>query len=216
GGGGDGRDARRGGNGAGGLLGGDGDDLIDGNQGNDSAFLGAGNDTFQWDPGDGNDVVEGQAGTDTLLFNGAAVGEIIDISANGEHVRLTRNIGTITMDLNEVETIEVRARGGADNITVNDLSGTDTTKVNIDLAGGPGADQGDSQPDTVTVLGTTGGDSIEVLGAGNDLTVIGLAALVSISNSDGVSDRLTIKAGGGDDVISAAALPADVVSLTID
>src|SRR5262249_9995096 len=211
-----GNDTILGGNGADVLLGGDGNDLIDGNLGNDSAFLGAGDDTFQWDPGDGNDVVEGQAGIDTLLFNGSAIGETIDISANGEHVRLTRNIGTITMDLNGVETIEVKARGGTDNITVNDLSGTDTTKVNIDLAGVPGTDQGDGQLDTVTVAGTAGGDSIEVLGAGNDLTVIGLAALVSISNSDGVGDRLTIKAGGGDDVISAATLLADVVSLTID
>ena len=39
--------------------------------GDDVALLGAGNDTFQWDPGDGNDVVEGQAGTDRLLFNGS-------------------------------------------------------------------------------------------------------------------------------------------------
>ena len=54
------------------LLGGDGDDFVDGQQGNDVAFLGAGDDTFQWDPGDGSDVVEGQDGTDTLLFNGSA------------------------------------------------------------------------------------------------------------------------------------------------
>ena len=53
------------------LLGGDGNDFIDGQQGNDTAFLGAGDDTFQWDPGDGSDMVEGQDGTDTMLFNGS-------------------------------------------------------------------------------------------------------------------------------------------------
>src|SRR5262249_18885198 len=78
--GGAGNDTILGGNGADVLFGGDGDDSIDGNQGNDSAFLGAGDDTFQWDPGDGNDVVEGQAGTDTLLFNGADIGEKMDIA----------------------------------------------------------------------------------------------------------------------------------------
>ena len=65
------------------LLGGDGNDFIDGNQGNDIALLGAGDDTFQWDPGDGSDIVEGQDGIDTMLFNGANVGENIDLSANG-------------------------------------------------------------------------------------------------------------------------------------
>ena len=65
------------------LIGGDGNDFVDGEQGNDVALLGAGDDTFQWDPGDGNDTVEGQAGIDTLLFNGANVAENIDISANG-------------------------------------------------------------------------------------------------------------------------------------
>src|SRR5204863_3986014 len=50
------------------LFGGDGEDGVDGNGGNDSAFLGAGEDTFVWDPGDGSDIVEGQAGADTLIF----------------------------------------------------------------------------------------------------------------------------------------------------
>ena len=55
------------------LMGGDGNDVIDGFQGNDTAFLGAGDDIFIWDPGDGSDKVEGQAGVDTLDFNGSAM-----------------------------------------------------------------------------------------------------------------------------------------------
>ena len=35
--------------------------------------MGAGDDTFVWNPGDDNDTIEGQAGVDTLLFNGANV-----------------------------------------------------------------------------------------------------------------------------------------------
>ena len=50
-------------------------------------MLGAGNDTFVWNPGDGSDTVDGQAGNDTLLFNGANVNENIDISANGRRMR---------------------------------------------------------------------------------------------------------------------------------
>ena len=102
--GGAGNDTILGGNGADTLVGGDGNDFIDGNQGNDTAFLGAGDDVFQWDPGDGSDTVEGQGGIDTLLFNGANIAENIDISANGERVRFTRDVANIVMDLNEVET----------------------------------------------------------------------------------------------------------------
>ena len=70
--GGTGNDTLLGSNGVDILLGGDGNDFVDGQQGNDVAFLGAGDDTFQWDPGDGSDVVEGQDGLDTMLFNGSA------------------------------------------------------------------------------------------------------------------------------------------------
>ena len=93
--------------------------------GNDVAFLGAGNDVFQWDPGDGNDMVEGQDGIDRLDFNGANIAENIDISANGGRVRFTRDVANVTMDLNDVELVRFKALGGADNIVINDLSGTD-------------------------------------------------------------------------------------------
>ena len=37
------------------------------------------------------------------------------------------------MDLNSVERIELNALGGADNITINDLTGSDVKQVAIDL-----------------------------------------------------------------------------------
>ena len=117
--GGAGDDTLLGSNGIDSLIGGDGNDFIDGQQGNDVARMGAGDDTFQWDPGDGSDIVEGQDGTDTLLFNGSAGGEIFDASANGNRVRFTRNLGNIVMDLNDVESIDLNALGGADTTTVN-------------------------------------------------------------------------------------------------
>src|SRR5215207_4743109 len=80
--GGTGDDTLLGSNGADLLLGGDGNDFVDGQQGNDTAFLGAGDDVFQWDPGDGSDVVEGQGGTDQMLFFGSNASENIDVSPN--------------------------------------------------------------------------------------------------------------------------------------
>ena len=70
-----GADAVLGGNGADVVLGGDGADFVDGQQGDDVALLGAGNDTFQWDPGDGSDTLEGQGDADRLVMNGANVSE---------------------------------------------------------------------------------------------------------------------------------------------
>ena len=134
------------------LIGGDGNDFVDGDNGNDMALMGAGDDVFQWDPGDGSDTVEGQDGTDTLLFFGANVNENIDISANGGRVRFFRDVANVTMDLNDVERIDFKALGGADNIVVGDLTGTDVTQVDLDLRGATGG--GDGQTDTVTVNGT--------------------------------------------------------------
>src|SRR5215510_2719321 len=118
-------DTLLGGNGADMLLGGAGDDFVDGNQGLDTALLGGGADTFQWDPGDGNDLVEGQAGNDTLVFNGSNIGEIIELSANAGRVRLTRNIASIELDLNGIESANVVLRSGIDKLIVDDLRGTD-------------------------------------------------------------------------------------------
>ena len=141
------------------LTGSAGNDLIIGGRGNDVAFMGAGDDTFVWNPGDGSDTVEGQGGHDTLQFNGANVNENIDLSANGSRVRLFRDVGNVTMDVNGVEQVNVDALGGADTITVNDLTGTGVTDVNLDLAGTPGSGIGDGQADTVIVNGTAGNDA---------------------------------------------------------
>ncbi len=212
--GGAGNDTILGGNGDDLLIGGDGNDFIDGNQGADTALLGAGDDLFQWDPGDGSDTVEGQDGTDTMLFNGANVGENFDVSANGERVRFTRNVGNIVMDLNDVEHIQLNALGGTDKVVVNDLSGTDVTEIAIDLGAVGGG--GDGQADNVTVNGTNGGDTVEVVGNGTSASVVGLSALVSIANLEGANDQLLISGLGGDDTINASTLVADVVKLTID
>ena len=214
--GGAGNDTITGGDGNDTLLGGDGDDTITGGRGADTALLGAGDDTFIWNPGDGSDTVEGQAGLDTMLFNGANVSEIFDVSANGERVRFTRNVGNIVMDLNDVERIDLNALGGADALTIGDLSGTDVTQINVNLAGTLGGTTGDAQADTVAVNATNGDDSIDVVGSGAAASVLGLSALVNVTNSEGANDQLVINGLGGDDSINASTLPAGVIKLTLD
>ena len=181
------------------ITGSEGNDLVIGGRGNDVASMGAGDDTFVWNPGDGSDTVEGQAGNDTLLFNGANISENIDISANGTHARLFRDVANITMDLNGVETVDVNALGGADTITVNDLSGTDVKQVNLDLGGA------DGQADTVIINATNGDDVITITNDNGVVTVSGLATTVNISGFE-ANDRIVINGLGGDDVIEASGL----------
>jgi Ca2+-binding RTX toxin-like protein len=198
------------------LLGGDGNDFIDGQQGNDVVFLGAGDDTFQWDPGDGSDTVEGQDGADTMLFNGSGGAEIFEVSANGERVRFTRNLGNIVMDLNDVESLDLNTLGEADTVTVNDLAGTDLVDVNIDMAGTIDGTTGDGKADVVIVNGTNGADIIDIFGSGTSVSVLGLAAHVDITNSEGANDSLVINALGGNDGVTATTLPEGVIKLTVD
>jgi Ca2+-binding RTX toxin-like protein len=196
------------------LLGGDGNDFVDGNRGNDTAFLGAGDDVFQWDPGDGSDVVEGGDGTDTMLFVGANIAENIDISANRDHVRFFRDVANVTMDLNDVEQIDFRALGGADNIVVGDLTGTDVKEVDIDLRGPDGG--GDGAADSVTVNGTASADQISIVSSRSSVIVNGLPAQVTINGAEAANDTLVVSGGAGNDTIDASALNAGQVNLTIN
>ena len=213
--GGDGDDGILGGAGVDQLTGGGGDDLVDGNRGDDVALLGVGDDTFQWDPGDGSDVVEGQEGADRLLFNGAGVAENVDVSANGARLRFFRDVASITMDTDDVETVDFRALGGADTVTVNDLTGTDVTSVLVDLAGVAGGATGDGALDQVTVNATDGDDSVVVTGSAGAVAVAGLAATVAITHAD-ADDRLDVNTGGGTDVVDTSEFEPGVILSFVD
>jgi Ca2+-binding RTX toxin-like protein len=196
------------------LIGGEGNDLLNGGDGNDLALMNAGDDTFVWNPGDDNDTLEGQAGFDTMLFNGANVAENIDIAANGGRVRFFRNVASVTMDLDDVESIDFNALGGADVVVVNDLSGTDIVELNLNLSSSGGA--GDAQPDNVILFGTSGDDVILAVGDANVSSVFGLAAQVNITGAESANDRLTVNALAGDDVVDGSALLAVAIALSAD
>src|SRR5262249_25942135 len=128
--------------------------------------------------------------------------------------RFTRDIASVTMDLNDIEQIDFNALGGADKITVNDLSGTDVTQVNLNLAATGGG--GDTQPDTVIVNGTNGDDVALVFGDANGTAVLGLAAQVNITGAEATNDRLVVNALAGDDVVDATGVAAGAIQLTAD
>ncbi|HEY5949265.1 MAG TPA: hypothetical protein VIV40_27415 [Kofleriaceae bacterium] len=190
--GGDGNDQLRGGYADDRLLGGAGNDTVEGRLGIDTVLLGDGDDTDVWNPGDSSDVIDGGAGADALVFNASNAGETIDVRANGAHVSLFRDIGSVTLDLGAVERFDVRCRGGIDNVVVNPLTGTSATEVNVDLAASPGIPGGDAQPDVVVVNGEPTVATIDVAGEGAAVAANGLGATLRVVGGEPSLDRLVV------------------------
>jgi Ca2+-binding RTX toxin-like protein len=209
--GGAGNDTLVGGSGAETFTGGAGNDTIDGGGGNDDVSLGDGDDVFSWAPGDGSDIVHGQAGTDTIRFEGSAADEQFTLSASGSgRLRIHRDLDDATVKANGVEQVDLDALGGADTITVGNLTTTGVARTNLDLGAG------DGQPDRVIVEGTDAADSITIAGSDGTASVTGLSATVNIANADPAGDALTVDAIDGDDAVTASGLAANVAQLTID
>jgi hypothetical protein len=196
------------------YKGGDGNDLVDGGKGNDTAYLGDGTDTFRWDNGEGSDVIEGQDGTDTMVFNGAAGGENVTMSANGGRLTFFRVQGNVTMDTDDVEIVDDNPVNGQDSVTVNDLTGTDVIQTNIDLAGAFGGTAPDGIAENVVVNGTNGDDSIAINGNGSGADVTGLATAVSVTHAD-PTDTLSVNTLAGTDNVTTNGV-AGVLQVLVD
>jgi Ca2+-binding RTX toxin-like protein len=116
------------------------------------------------------------------------------------------------MDLDNVEAIDAKTLGGTDTVTVDDLSGTDVTRVSPKLAAPAGGD--DLAADNVIVNATSGDDVAIVAGSGTSTDVLGLASQVAISGGIAGSDRVTVNTLAGDDVVDASGLAASAMLLT--
>jgi Ca2+-binding RTX toxin-like protein len=117
------------------------------------------------------------------------------------------------MDLDDIEAIRANTLGGTDRLTVNDLSGTDVDDVTGDLALAGGDDLA---ADDVIVNATSDDDVVTVTGSGPNVSVLGLAARVTLPGAIAGSDRLTVNALAGDDVIDASSVAANSALLTLD
>ena len=196
-----------GGPGADTLIGGESAETFNGGAGDDIILAGGGDDIIAWSPGDGNDTIEGQGGYDTLLFTGSNIAEIVDVLPNGSRVMLHRNVANITLDCDGVEELDVRLLGGADLVTVDDLAGTDVTRVRVDLSSSGGT--GDGAADSVVANGTAGDDVIDVSSSPTATTVSGLTATIVVARGEPANDRITVNGLGADDTIDASGVAAN-------
>ena len=151
-----------------------------------------------------------------MLFNGAGGAEQVDLSANGNRLRFFRTQGAITMDTAGVERVDFNALGGADSITVNDLSGTDVNDVRLDLAATLGGADGDGQTDRIVVNATDGEDAINVQGDAEVVKLSGLAATVAVLHSEVANDRLEVNTLDGRDAVDSSGLAAGAIQLLVD
>src|SRR5262249_21251722 len=140
------------------------------------------------------------------------------VAADGNHVRLTRDVGNIAMDLVGVEGVNLNTLGGGDTVTVNDLSTTDLIRLNLDLSAVAGSGAGDGQADSVVIHGSHVDDSIHVLTVANGVTIAdpSLLPFVNITGTEGANDRLVVNGLAGNDTIDASGLRAGMIGLTLN
>ena len=126
-------------------------------------------------------------------------------------MRFFRNLGNIVMDLDDVEDIDLNALGGADDLVVNDLTGTDMRTIDTDLRTPAGSGGDDAAADTVTVNTTNGDDVVVAQGAAGAVTadINTGSLLVSMAGANPAMDELIVKTLAGDDVVDASGMAAD-------
>ena len=109
-----------------------------------------------------------------------------------------------------LEQLDVNAVGGADTLTVDDLSGTTIEIVALNLAGAPGTVGGDGAADRVVVRGTPFDDIVVASGAAGAARVDVLPWTIDIVNSE-PTDTLDLDGNGGDDLIDTTGLGPDTI-----
>jgi Ca2+-binding RTX toxin-like protein len=196
------------------IFGQSGNDVIDGQVGHDTEFLGSGADVATWNPGEGSDFVDGGSGTDVLQFNGSNAPENMSLSPSGSRAVFLRDVGQIRMDLDNLEHVDVSARGGADTVTFDDMTGTSVRQADVDLAATPGG-PGDQAADVVTINGTGGDDHVTVHSHDTRVDVKGLTAKSSISGAETI-DKLQINGRGGDDRVAVAQHVSTILGVDVN
>ena len=201
------------------LIGGSGFDDAVGGRGDDVARLGSNFDRFSWAPGDGSDNVDGGRSRDSLFFQGQDEAESFEVAARGSKVRFTRDLGSIVMELENLEELDTLAGRGEDTFAVGDLTGTPVELVDVSLAPGFGSPAGDGLADRVTVTATDGDDHLTLEGrvvVGGTATLTGLPWKVNVSHAEGALDTLAIDTGAGDDTLDTSGFAPETIGLEVD
>jgi len=177
------------------ISGGAGDDTLVGSTASDSLDGGSGDDVFLLDSSNlgGTDVLVGGTGTDTVLIQGTAGADDIDVTATSYAIA---GAGTTTIGGGSggIERIQIDSGDGGDDI---DITGTPAgvTSFIVNAQGGDDAvDVAGTVTTATTIRGGAGNDSLT--GGGGSDTLLGGSGDDTITDGAG-SDRL--EGGDGQD-----------------
>ena len=152
-------------------------------------------------------------GADTLVFNGSNDPEVMSLSASGSSSVFLRDRGNIRMDMTGVEVLDLAALGGADSITIDDMSRTAVPPgQNIDLSA---LGVGDGQPDVVTVNGTESKDRVRVQAYGTTGRCP-RAAHRDPPHRRRAADRLQVDGQDGDSKVHVKAAARALIDVAVD
>ncbi len=183
------------------LRGGPDADVVRGRKADDTVDLGDGDDVFLHQAIDGSDRVDGGAGQDMGSTGGTDNDDIIEVGSSGARTRVF-GASSGSLELDRTEQIVVDPKAGTDNVIVHDLAGTPTSEVTGAFFAP------DQRVDTLTVLGSTGPETIKATSSGPVHTVSGLAATVRLASPE-QGTMLALDARDGDDTIDAQGITKD-------
>jgi hypothetical protein len=215
------------------LLGGGGDDTLIGGSRSVGLVGGSGDDvfvsTFRRGTRDLDAAgIDGGAGDDTVDVIGAAGAETFGVvGLNGSVLVLDPTAvppGNIAVDAMNVETLDIHALGGADAVTIGDLSicsfeagcPTSVERVNVNLAAALDSSAGDGDADSVVVNATAGPDDIDIRPSSGRAVVSGLAARIAIASPEAADDTLTVNTLGGEDRVSLGAGLSELIRTRVN
>ncbi len=187
------------------ITGGSGDDHIEGRAGLDTINGSAGNDTLMGgddtdliNPGDGTaDLVDGGDGADQLVVE-STTNTTVSIRRVGNSNSIEVGFGANLTTGFDFDLIDIITGIGGTSVTVQDLSTTTVTQVNVSFIGGTG--------DTLVVEGSNVANDRMIaanVGLGTPTVRTGWGIVTASATSAAVGDSLVINGLAGDDVIES-------------
>lgn len=201
------------------MEGGGGDDQLSANVGNAKIYGGRGNDRIFWKAGDGKPELHGGVGRDAISLTGTGSVDTFLVSKPGPFgfdvtiAATPSNLATKLLPLDSMEEIDIESLGGADNVTIEELTFTAVKDVGINLGDILVLD---NAADHVLVRGTTQGDSMTVSTESallkNESRLFGGVERVEglpnyVVHAANVDDDLKIEARDGADTINVLSIP---------
>ena len=145
-------------------------------------------------------AVNGGRGRDRLVLTGSSSADSFALSRKGRLLRVPRATGARPLSARGVETVHVNPAGGADTVSIGNLSRTGVKAVAAELGSRAGADEA---ADTLSLAATAGDDSLTAGGGPARITIGGLPWAITASHLDS-GDRIAVNGAGGADTLHVA------------